>query len=141
MRYTIRRISVSSIMRFGCALGWLLAVLPALTCAGFSVAALQRIYQTLQLVEPITLSLFGQNVARIDLLETLRLRSVEQSLGQWMATPLITVLLLTLILVLLGSLLCVVIGGLVGWAYNLLAAAGWGLTLELQAEGEQREKR
>lgn len=136
MRYTIRRIDLTSVMRFGCALGWLVALLPALICASLTVVILQRVYQSLQQIEPLTITILGQTVARIDWLEVLRLRPIEQGLGSWTATPIVTVLLLTLTLGLLGSLLFLITALLVSWAYNRLAAAGLGLRLELRAEDE-----
>ncbi|MGH2522182.1 MAG: hypothetical protein ACRDH2_06730 [Anaerolineales bacterium] len=131
MRYTIRRISLSHVARVGCALGWLAALPPALCFAGVAVALLQRVHQALQQVTPLTLSILGQEVVRLDWLDVFRLQPVADRLAQWTDNLGLTFTLLTLLLTISGSVLVVLSGLLVGGAYNLLGRAGWGLIVEL----------
>jgi hypothetical protein len=131
MRYTIRQISVRHVIRTGCALGWLTTLPPALCLAGIIVAFLTRLHQALQQVEPLTLSLLGQEVLRIDWLDVFRLQPVADRLAQWTGNLGLTFTLLTLLLMISGNLLVLLIGLLVSGAYNLLGRRGWGLVVEL----------
>ncbi len=134
VRYTVRRIGLTSVARLGCMLGWLTALLPALCFAGLAVAVVQRVHQALQQVTPITLSLFGQELIRIDLLEVLRLQPLAQVLARWAENPMLTFFSLALGLTLLGGVFWILTSLLVSEVYNLAARAGWGLVLELREE-------
>lgn len=134
MRYTVRRIGLTSVVRLGCILGWLAALLPALCFAGLGVAVVQRVHQALQQVTPITISLFGQELIRIDLLEVLRLQPLAQVFARWAENPMLTFLSLTLGVLLLGGVFWIMTSLLVSEVYNLVARAGWGLSLELREE-------
>lgn len=131
MRYTIRRIGLTSVARLGCLLSGLAALPPALGLAGLTVAAIQRIHEALQQIEPLTLTLLGQELVRIDLLDALRLQPVAHRVAELAQRLSVTFGSLTLILVLTGGLLVTLSAVLIAVAYNLLARAGWGLTLEL----------
>ncbi len=115
-------------------LGWLTALLPALCFAGLGVAVVQRVHQALQQVTPITLSLFGQELIRIDLLEVLRLQPLAQVLARWAENPMLTFFALSLGLMLVGGVFWILTSLLVSEVYNLAARAGWGLVLELREE-------
>ncbi len=132
MRHTIRRIGLTSVARLGCLLSGLAAFPPALCVAGLTVAALQRIHEALQQIEPLTLTLLGQELVRIDLLDALRLQPVANRVAELAQGPFLTFRSLTLILLLTGALLATLSAVLIAVAYNLLARAGWGLTLELR---------
>jgi hypothetical protein len=134
MRYTVRRIGLGSVARLGCVLGWLAALLPALCLSALGVTAVQRVHQALVQVAPITLSLFGQELIRIDLLEVLRLQPAAEFLAQWAGQPLLLFSYASLGLILAGGLVWMLTSVLVSAAYNVLARAGWGLTVELAEE-------
>lgn len=138
MRYTVRRINLASVARLGCMLSGLAALPPALCLAWLTVTALQRIQQALLQVKPLTVSLLGQELVRINLLDAFRLQPLANSVTQWTQDLFLTFGSLTLILVLIGGLLATVSAVLIGIAYNLLAQAGWGLTLELGDEQRPR---
>ena len=132
MRYTVRRIGLTSVARLGCLLSGLAAFPPALCSAGFTVAAIQRIHGALQQIEPLTLTLLGQELVRIDLLDALRLAPVANRVAELAQGPFLTFRSLTLILVLTGAALATLSTLLIAVAYNLLARAGWGLAVELR---------
>jgi len=132
MRYTVRRIGLSSVARLGCLLSGLAAISPALCLAAFTVTAIQRIHGALGQIEPITLSLLGQELVRIDLLDALRLQPVADRVAELAQSPFITFRSLTLLLVLAGAVLATLSAVLMAVAYNLVARAGWGLAVELR---------
>ena len=132
MRYTIRRIGLTSVARLGCLLSGLAVFPPALFLAGLTVAAVQRIHEALQQIEPLTLTLLGQELVRIDLLDALRLQPVANRVAELAQGPDLAFRSLTLILVLTGAGLATLSVVLIAVAYNLLARAGWGLAVELR---------
>jgi len=132
VRFTVRRIGLTSVARLGCLLSGLAALPPAACVAGFTVAALQRIHEALQQIEPLTLTLLGQELVRIDLLDALRLQPVALRVAELAQSPLLTFRSLTLILALSGAVLATLSAVLIAVAYNLFARAGWGLSLELR---------
>jgi hypothetical protein len=136
VRYTIRRITLPSALRIGLAVGWLVALPPSCLLAALLVPLLQRVYATLAGIKPIELSVFGQEILRLDVLESLQMQETLATL-QWVdANSTTTLLLLTLVLVVLGSVLLVVVLLLFCLAYNLIARLGAGLDVEL--EGRMR---
>jgi hypothetical protein len=132
VRYTIRRIAPGSALRVGCAVGWLVALCPALCLSAAAIQALQRVNQALALIEPIEISVLGQPVARIDFLEILRLSAAAQTIARLAGRLPSTFVLLALLLTGIGAL--VLAGALLLFSagYNLLAA--WGLGLEIEME-------
>jgi len=140
VRYTVRRIGLTSVARLGCLLSGLAAFPPAACVAGFTVAALQRIHAALEQIEPLTLTLLGQELVRIDLLDALRLQPVAIRVAELAQGPLLTFRSLTLILVLSGAVLTTLSAVLIAAAYNLFAQAGWGLAVELSERRPNRSK-
>lgn len=140
MRYTVRRIGLTSVARLGCLLSGLAAFPPALCLAGLTIAAIQRIHAALQQIEPLTLTLLGQELVRIDLLDALRLQPVVSRIGELAQAPFLTLRSLTLILVLTGAVLATLSAVLIAMAYNLLARTGWGLAVELSEQRPNRSK-
>ncbi|MSP14029.1 MAG: hypothetical protein EXR62_13875 [Chloroflexi bacterium] len=132
MRYTVREITWGSAARLGCGVGWLVALPPALCLAALAVQILLGANRALENVQPLTISLLGQNLARIDLLENLRLRDTAQTVAGLIANTTTTFILLVLLLVVTGGLLLTIIALLFAAGYNLLGLAGWGLTIELE---------
>ena len=117
--------------RLGCLLSGLAALPPALCVAGLTVAAIQRIHEALQQIEPLTLTLLGQELVRIDLLDALRIQPVADRVAELAQGPFLAFRSLTLILVLTSAVLATLSAVLIAVAYNLLARAGWGLAVEL----------
>ncbi len=132
MRYTIRRIGLTSVARLGCLLSGLAALPPALCVAGLAVTAIRRVHAAIQQIEPLTLSLLGQDLIRIDLLDALRLQPVADRVADLAQAPLLAFRSLALILVLGGAVLATLSAVLMAIAYNLFARGGWGLAVELK---------
>jgi Transmembrane domain of unknown function (DUF3566) len=140
MRYKIRRIAPLSALRVGCAVGWLVALCPALCLAIVAIQVLQRINQTFQRIEPLDISVLGQPVARIDFLEILRLSGSAQTVARLAGNLSVTFLLLLVLLTLVGAAILAGTLLLFSGGYNLLSALGGGLEVELQ-ESERSELR
>jgi hypothetical protein len=101
----------------------------------------QRIDQTLGQVEPLTFSVLGQEVLRIDFLDAMHLRSLADSAAGLTQDISQTFGKLTLALVLLGGALLTVTALLVTVAYNVVARAGGGVSVELGDEPRTRPGR
>jgi Transmembrane domain of unknown function (DUF3566) len=132
VRYTIRRIAPGSALRVGCAVGWLVALCPALCLAVAAVQVLQRVNQAFTRIEPLDITVLGQPVARIDFLEILRLSDAARAVGRLTATVPATLVILTLLLTLLGAVVLAATLLLFSAGYNLLARIGGGLEIELR---------
>ena len=139
MRYTIGRIAPWSALRVGCAVGWLVALCPALCLTVVVIQALQRINQAFQRIEPLDISVLGQPVARIDFLEILRLSGSAQTVARLAGNLQLTFLLLLLLLTVAGAAILAGALLLFSGGYNLLASLGGGLEVELQ-ETENRRR-
>lgn len=135
MRYSIRRISLFSALRLGCALGWLIALVPAIVLAGLLAFALDRIARLFAQIQPITLTVLGQEILRLDLLSRLGLQGTANTVSQLTANPLVTFILLSLLLLVFGGMLVALTFLLGSAGYNLLAWAGGGLEMDLIEAG------
>lgn len=133
MSYTINRISLRSALRVGLLLGWLLALLPAAGAAGLAVAAVQQIDAALGQMAPYELSFLGQTVASLDPLAWLGLADTAAGLSSLADQTGALFWSLTLGLTLAGGLGVALTSVLFCLCYNLLAAIGGGLKVDLQA--------
>jgi hypothetical protein len=141
MFYTVKRVSLGSALRLGMLLGGLVSLPPALLGAGVAVLALKAANRALGQVTPITLSLLGQDLGQIDLLGALGLQTTAQTVGGLAARLPWLFAMIALLLALAGALI-VGAGALLGTiGYNLLAARGWGLAVEMTAVDSNRPKR
>jgi|HigsolmetaAR202D_1030399.scaffolds.fasta_scaffold29567_2 hypothetical protein len=132
MRYTIRGISLGSAVRVGCALGWLVALGPALCIAVLLFQVLVRVNQALTRVEPLQIEVFGQQLAQVDFLALLQIRDAAQTVSQLAAAGTTTFLLLLLAMTAVGAAVLMLIVVLFSIGYNILAAIGGGLEVDLQ---------
>jgi hypothetical protein len=132
LHYSIRRIKIGSALRMGCALAWAAALVPASCLAWAGLAILQRFDQALDRVEPLTLSVLGQEIARIDVLAILRLQPAVQAIDRLAAGGITTFLTLALLLALAGGLVLLAAWLLLVFGYNLLGRYGLGLEVEVQ---------
>ncbi len=139
MRYTIRRIGLGSALRMSLLLGWAVALCPALCLAGLAVQLLRTLSRALAQVQTLDITVLGQNIATVDPLALLQLRSAADAVNRLTAGLLGTFLLLTLALLLIGGLMFVAVGLLASLAYNLLAPLVGGLEVELQHRGGDGE--
>lgn len=133
MKVAIRHIGLVSLGRLGCALGFVVALLPSLACGlvGLGTAHLARDW--LESWEDLTITLLGQEVVRVDLVQILGLGRLLEAL--WIldasSVPLAALVIFGLALI-LGALLAaiVMLGGL---TYNLLSHATGGLVVDMAA--------
>jgi hypothetical protein len=133
MRYTVRRVSVGSALKTGLALGWLVALCPALCLAGVAVQALRRVSTALGQIRAFDISVLGQTIATIDLVSLLGLTGAAQTTAQLTSRLGVTFGLLTLALTLVGAAVFLGAALLFCLGYNLLARLAGGLEVELRA--------
>lgn len=138
MRYTVRSISLLSALRVGCALGWLIALCPAIGLAWLVGQAIQRINESVSRVETFNLEVFGQPIATIDLMQLLGLSNAASTVSELAANLGTTVIMLSLVLVAVGALAVALTVLLFCMGYNLLAALGGGIKVELRPEEQRR---
>jgi hypothetical protein len=139
MRYSIRRIGFGSALRMSLLLGWAVALCPALCLAGLAVQGLRMLSRALAQVQTLDISVLGQNIATVDPLALLQLRSAANTVDRLTAGLLGTFLLLTLALLFVGGVMFVAVGLLASLAYNLLAPLTGGLEVELQRRNSEGE--
>lgn len=133
MRYYVRQIGMGSVGRFGCLLGWLIALLPSLCIAGLFVVVVQRVHDALARVQPVNVTVLGQQIVHLDFLDLLQLQPLNAGITPWAQAPLMTFVAMTFVLTILGAALWMMMLLLVGLGYNLIARLGFGLELELKS--------
>jgi hypothetical protein len=131
MRYTLRRIAPGAALRVGCAVGWLVALCPALCLALAAVQILQRLNQALVRIEPLDISVLGQPIARIDFLELLRLSAAAQAVARLASSLPTTFAIAALLLTVVGAVLVAAALLLFSVGYNVLSSIAGGLEVEL----------
>lgn len=133
MKVAIRRISLASLAKFGCLLGVVAAFLPSLLCGLLAIGLVNLVRGWLESWQELTISLLGQELARLDLVHLLGLEQLLQLLQTLGLASVPALALLVLSLALVSGVLLALIIALVGLAYNLLAAATGGLVVEMAA--------
>lgn len=131
MMYTLRRISLRSALRVGLLLGWLVALLPAAGAAALCVLAVQQASAAFGQMAPYELSFLGQTVASLDPVALLGLADTAAGLGALADQSGALFAALTVGLTVLGGLGVALTVVLVCLCYNMIAAFGGGLRLEL----------
>jgi hypothetical protein len=134
MSYTIRRISLFSALRVGLLLGWLVALLPSAAAAGLGVAAVQQLNTAFGQMAPYELSVLGQSVASIDPLSWLGLADTAAGVGGLADQGAALFWSLTVGLTLAGGLGVALTAVIFSLCYNLLAAIGGGLRVDLRPD-------
>lgn len=139
MKVAVRRISLAPLSKFGCILGMVAALLPSLLCGLLGLGLASLLKRWLENWQEMTISVLGNEIARLDLVQLLgldRLLGLLQTLG----TASLPVLFLTVLaLALVSGFLLAVMVTLVGLVYNLLAAATGGLVVEIATTGEPQD--
>lgn len=131
MRYRLQSVSTLSIARFGCLLGWIITIIPSLTCGVFFWGTLAVIRNWLAGLERINLDLLGFETS-IDLIELLQLEEFLTLLETLAGRAFPLLLALVIVVAIVGGLLVAFTLILLGWGYNLLAWLTGGLELELR---------
>jgi hypothetical protein len=132
VKYRLRSINTFSIVRFGCLLGWIVTVIPSLTCglaAWLMAAALQT---WLEGWKHIDLSLMGFDYT-LNLIDILQLRGLLDALQtiEGRSLPLM-IIGLVIVASVLGGVLITFTLLLLSWGYNLVAWLSGGVVVELQ---------
>ena len=127
----VRRIGYLSLAKFGCLLGGLAMVLPGLVCGLVSVSLVHTVRAWLESWQQFSLTLLGQNLGSLDLVNALRLTAALDRLRLLDQTGPVALLSITVAVSLLGGLLLALVVCLVGLGYNVLAWLTGGLTLEV----------
>ncbi len=134
MRYTIRRVSIGSAVKIALALGWLVALCPALCLAGVAVQVLRRVSAALGQIRSYDIALLGRTIATIDLVSLLGLSSAAQTTTQLTSRIGVTFGMFTLVLTLVGAAVFLGVALLFCIGYNLLARLVGGIKVELWTE-------
>lgn len=134
-RFRVRRVTWLSAVKVGLALGWLLAVSPAMFVAWLATRILGSVAGAVERIQSYEISVFGRTVASIDPIALFGQTDTANTVLALDQNGGLLFLLLTLLLTFLGGLL-VVAGVLLFVAgYNLLAKAVGGFELELEPQG------
>ncbi|MFB0534587.1 MAG: hypothetical protein ACETWR_06365 [Anaerolineae bacterium] len=131
MRYTIRRISLAPLARFGCLLGTLASLLPSLLCSLSALRLLGLLRGWLEGWQEGEIEILGFT-ATLDFVELLRLEpalKLLQTIGPMSWTFLILAVVVTSVA---SGLLIALIVYATGLGYNFLAWLTGGLTVELK---------
>lgn len=134
MHYRICHISYSSAIKTSLLLGWLVSLLPALCLAGVAMRALEQVNSTVAQIQPYEITVLGQRLARFDALQELQLADTAHAVQQLTANPTATFARWTLILTLAGAALVLAATLLFCAGYNIIAALGGGLAVEIEDE-------
>jgi hypothetical protein len=131
MKYRLNGISTLSIAKFGCLLGWIVALFPNLVCALTAWQLVSALRGWLEGLEQINLSILGFDYV-LDLIDILQLQQFLATLQnvEGRGIPLLVALLVATSVV--GGVLVAVVLILLGWGYNLLAWLTGGLEVELR---------
>lgn len=141
VKLTIRRVSLSSLTKFGCLLGIVAAFLPSLLCGLLGLGLASLVARWLESWQVMTISLLGQKIATIDLVHLLNLEQVLETTRVLTSASASVLFLLVLVLAMSSGIVMAIIVTLIGLAYNLLAAASGGLAVEVARTGDQRQIR
>ena len=140
MRYTIRRISLAPLARFGCLLGTLASLLPSLLCSLSALRLLGLLRRWLEGWQEGEIEILGFT-ATLDFVELLGLEpalKLLQTIGPMSWTFLVLAVAVTSVA---SGLLIALIVYVTGLGYNFLAWLTGGLTVELKEARTTRPKR
>ena len=138
MKLAIRRVSLVSLSKFGCLLGFVAAFLPSLLFGLLFLGLAGLVGRWLEGWQEMSISLLGQEIASIDLVHLLDLEKLLQSVQVLTSASAPVLLLLVLILALFSGIMMAIVVTLMGVVYNLLATATNGLVVEVIRAGEQQ---
>jgi hypothetical protein len=131
MKYRLQGISTLSIARFGCLLGWIVTIIPSLTCGLVLWGILAAIRNWLEGLENLDLDVLGFEYS-VDLIELLQLGEFLATLQTLAGRALPLLLALVIVVGILGGALVALTLILLGWGYNLVAWLTGGVEVQLQ---------
>jgi hypothetical protein len=133
MRYTIRRISLAPLARFGCLLGTLASFLPSLLCSLSTLRLLGFVRRWLEGWQEGEIEILGLTTITLDFVELLGMEPVLELLQTIEPISWTFLVLAVVIMSVVSGLLIALIVYVTGLGYNLLAWLTGGLTIELKA--------
>ncbi|MEJ2558262.1 MAG: hypothetical protein P8186_19015 [Anaerolineae bacterium] len=131
MKYRLRSINTFSIVRFGCLLGWIVTVIPSLTCGLVAWRMTAALQTWMEGWKHIDLSLMGFDYT-LNLIDILQLRGLLEALQTIEVRSLPLMIGLVVVAAILGGVLITFTLLLLSWGYNLVAWLTGGVVLELQ---------
>ena len=131
MKYRLQSISTLSIARFGCLLGWVITVIPSLTCGLALWGILVAVGNWFESWERVSLEVLGLEYTA-DLIELLQLEEFLTTLQVVESRAFMLIVALVILVGVLGGGLIALTLIVLGWGYNLLAWLTGGLELELK---------
>jgi hypothetical protein len=131
-RYTVRRLHLLPLAKFGCLLGGLAMALPGLICAIVSAQLVSALSVLLEQWRDAEVDMGLGLPLGLDFVELLGLETAERVLAQLGEQSTILALLVILIFVIVGGLVIGLSILVLGWVYNGVARLTGGLEVELQ---------
>lgn len=141
MRYTVRRISLAPLTKFGCLLGTLISLLPSLLCSLSVLRLLGFVRRWLEGWQEGEFEIMGLT-ATLDFVELLGLEPVLKLLQTAEPMPWTFLILAVVAMSVLSGLLIALTVYVTGLGYNFLAWLTGGLVVELKgvrAPGPRRQ--
>jgi len=131
VKVAVRHVDLISLGKMGCLLGVIAALLPSLLCGLLTLGVVNRLLRWVEGWQEFTISVLGQEIARLDLVHFLGLEQVLVVLQTAATASLPVLFLAVLILALVIGAFLALITILVGLGYNLLASATGGVVVEV----------
>ena len=131
MKYTVRRISLAPLAKFGCLLGTLASLLPSLLCSLSALRLLGLLRRWLEGWQEGEIEMLGLTVS-LDFIELLGLEPVLKLLQSIGPIPWTFFVLAVVVISVAGGLLIALTVYLTGLGYNFLAWLTGGLVVELR---------
>ena len=132
--FRVARVAYSSLAKFGCLLGGVLAFLPSLLCGLTAFVLVRGLRGWIESWRALNVSVLGNTLTTIDLIELLKLNQALDRLRVLDSLGPLGLLGTTVTLALLGGLFVAILTLLGGMAYNLLAWLTGGIVLEVEGE-------
>lgn len=133
MRYTIRRISLIPLAKFGCLLGTLFSFLPSLLCSLSTLRLLELVRRWLESWREGQIEILGFT-ATLDFIELLGLERVLKLLQTVKPVSWPFLILMAVVMSAASGFLIALMTCVTGLGYNLLAWLTGGLTIELKGK-------
>lgn len=131
-RYTVRRLHLLPLAKFGCLLGGLAMFLPGLMCAVVSAQIVSTLSVLLKQWHDAEVEIGLGLPLGLDFVKLLGLETVEMLLNRLGEQSTLLAILVLLIFVIVGGLVIGLSILVLGWVYNGLARLTGGLEVELQ---------
>ena len=132
VKYTIHRINLAPLAKFGCLLGTLFSLLPSLLCSLSALRLLELVRRWLEGWQEGEMEILGFT-ATLDFVELLGLEPVLKLLQGIEPMPWTFLLLAVVVMSVASGLLIALIVYVTGMGYNFLAWLTGGLVVELKA--------